>query len=129
MKKKYDPNLREAMDEIRAVMKRRNIAGHVLLASPTHAEFGLLYDIPTWSAVRFENDSEHIGIRIKASSSNPDDKGKLEATMHMLCTFQDMMVNAYGALDSLIGMVRKKVAVLHLNRVGVEPDSVPGDGQ
>lgn len=128
MKKKYDPNLREAMDEIRAIMKRRNIAGHVLLASPTHTEFGLLYDIPTWSAVSFEDTEDKVGIRIKAKSSNPDDKGKLEATMHMLCSFQDMMANGFAAMDTLIAMVRKHVAVLHLNRIGTEPDSVPERG-
>jgi hypothetical protein len=45
MKKNYDPNLRAAVEEIRAVIIKRNIAGYLTLASPTHTQFAKLYDM------------------------------------------------------------------------------------
>lgn len=128
-KPKYDPNLRQAMDEIRAICKRRNIAAHVLLASDKFYEFGLLYDIPSWSAISFENVAgNNIGIRIRSKSSISGDREKLDATVGMICSFQDMMANGFSAMDDIIKMLRKSLTILHLNRVGTEPDSVPGDG-
>jgi hypothetical protein len=125
LSQKFDPNLRAAVEDIRAILKKRNIAGHVLLASPTHTEFALLYDTASWSAVSFENSQDNIGIKIKAKKDVPEDQAKLASTMHMLCTFQDMMANGFSALDTVIGMVRKHVTVLHLNRIGTKPDATP----
>lgn len=125
MNQKYDPNLRAAVEDIRAILKKRNIAGHILLASPSHTEYALLYDTASWSAVSFENQGSSIGIKVKAKASNPGDQKKLASTMHMLCSFQDLMANGFSALDAIISQVRKHVTVLHLNRIGTPPDSTP----
>lgn len=125
-KNKFDPNLREAMDDVRMILKIRNIAGHVLLASPTHAEFGLLYDTAKWSVVSFEKAAEgRVGIRIKAKHSTPGDDDRLAATAHMLCIFADMMANGLDDINMILAKLREHIAILHLNRRGVGPESVP----
>lgn len=121
----FDPNLRSAMDEIISILKRRNIAAHVLLASPTHTEFGMFYDIPKWSAVSFEGNA----IRIKAkAASNPADMEKLEATLHMLASFLDLQASGYAVSEKILDELRKHVEFDHKSLVGREPDSVPEEG-
>lgn len=125
-KQKYDPNLKGAMEEIRSILEKRDIGGHVLLASPTHAQFGMFYDAPKWSVISFEKAMEgQVGIRIRARHSTPGDDERLAATAHMLCMFQDMLLNGADSIEITLAKLREHIAVLHLNRRGVAPDPVP----
>lgn len=125
----FDPNLREAVEEIRAICKRRNIGANIFLASETHSEYAELYDAPAWSVLSFE-DLEDGGkfVRIKATPSVfPEDKDRLTATIAMLYIFRDLLANSFLKLDqTLIPMIDKHFDVTHESRVGKDPDSWPG---
>jgi hypothetical protein len=129
MKKNYDPNLRAAVEEIRAVLIKRNIAGHVMLASPTHTEFAKLYDTPAWSCISFEKTADGYVLRIKAKvASCKSDFEKMESTVHMLCSFRDIITNEFNSIDAILSGLRKHMTILHLNKIGEDPESTPDDG-
>lgn len=116
----YDPKLREAMDEFRALCRKYDIGAYVCFASKTHMEFGLEIDTPSWSHLkRIPN-----GIRFKSPAA---EKEKREATVAMAYGFRDMMTNGFATMHKLCEMMQEHLAIEHTSMVGKAPDSVPGD--
>jgi hypothetical protein len=125
-KKLYDQNLRDAMKEIRAVLKRRNIGGYVMLNSETHSEYAMMLDIPSWSCITLEDDGQGVAVRIKATpSKHPEDKKRLDATINMLCHLDDLMHNGQQHMEQLITLLRQKFTIIHETGKNMPPDSVP----
>lgn len=52
MKKLYDPKLREAMEEIKPILKKYDCMATVILASPSNSEF-LFQPTASWSVSRW----------------------------------------------------------------------------
>ncbi len=130
--KKYDPNLREAVEEIRSILKRRNIGGFFALASDTHAEFAYLLDNPSWSTITWEKSptgDDMIRIRSKIKTDPERELPRMLATTHMIWSVHDMLGNAFLALEGLKEQIQTFMTVEAESRIGTPPDSYPGDGQ
>lgn len=64
--KPYDPNLRDAAREIRAILSRRKIGGTYTLSSKTHSEFG---DFPPeWCTVKYGIEKQAVRVRLTCGS-------------------------------------------------------------
>ncbi|MFA6058943.1 MAG: hypothetical protein WC756_12145 [Taibaiella sp.] len=58
----YSPKLKAAMEEIKQILKKHDIAGAIVIHTPGHTEYHLRID-PTYSCARIDGES----IRVKAS--------------------------------------------------------------
>lgn len=59
----YDPKLKVAAKEIRAVLEKHQVAGSISLASDTHAETCIYF--PRWSMIQIKGEAISIGLRAK----------------------------------------------------------------
>lgn len=79
----YSPKLKKAMQEIKAIISKYDIAASVVIHTPGHSEVLLKID-PTYSCAKIEGDS----VIIKATSSEIPDKNirhkRIEDTSNML---------------------------------------------
>lgn len=67
----YSPKLKMAMEEIKAVLKKHDIAGMAVIHTPGWSEWFINIQ-PTYSCAKLEGD--HFHVRIKASHYNDDKK-------------------------------------------------------
>jgi len=67
----YSPKLKVAMEEIKAILAKNDIAGMVLLHTPGHGEYFIKVD-PTYSCAFIEN--EKLRIRSKLAEYGGDRK-------------------------------------------------------
>jgi hypothetical protein len=110
-----DPKLAEALDEIEAVLRRRQLAGNVVLASSTHAAFRFV--LPEWSGVQFET-PERLRVRMKAGEREHG-----SSTMHLVLSLRDLVTHQAAMLIHLAETVLAKLA-----EHGVEVDHAPFGG-
>ncbi|HTL13092.1 MAG TPA: hypothetical protein VL588_11415 [Bdellovibrionota bacterium] len=127
----YDPKLREAMLEFRALCAKYDCMGAILLVSRTHAEFGNVID-PTWSVMHFEKDPEGGGrMAVRFRSKKEDFPSKeaqheaTEATAHGVTSIMNWARQTHDMWASLLTELQKHMKVFFT--VWDEPDSVPGD--
>jgi hypothetical protein len=85
-----DQMCQDAAKEIRAVLKKHKLAGTFQIASSKHAEFG--FEVPEWSAVRFEEMPGNLrALRVK-SSRERDGPLHLESSVHLFLSIRDMLL-------------------------------------
>lgn len=114
-----DPMLAEALDEIEEVLRRRHLAGTIVLASSTHAAYRSV--LPEWSGVQV-NDR---GIRIKIRGDDPEHAA---ATMHLVLSVRDLLLYCTAIAGQLADAVLLKlkengVEVVHGAFGGDEPEA------
>jgi hypothetical protein len=135
MKKPYDPNLREAMEEIKAVLKKHDCMGAIILVSPTHSEF-LFHPEASWSVVHFEDDpdgpqgAQMIRIRSKRADfpSKEAQRAANEASVHAIESIRWLSLKTHELFTRITGMLRTQMTILtDAKLIDGEPDSVPGD--
>lgn len=83
----YSPKLKIAMEEIKAVLKKHDIAGAVVLHTPGHSEFLMKID-PSWSCAKIERGQiivRNIGF------SRAKKKKTAEDTVNMVCLMGETM--------------------------------------
>ena len=134
MKTPYDPKLREAMEDIKAVLRKHDIMGCAVLASPTHSEF-LCDPGASWSVARIENVGEgRYGIRFRSKREDwPSKEAQDEATtatVHGIESIRWLNLKLHEQMGTLVETLRKHMSIL-TNVAGMmgKPDSTPGDGQ
>jgi hypothetical protein len=107
-----DPKLKEMAAEIRALFKKHDVGGHVVLVSQTHSEFMFVLD-PTWSAVIIESDL----IRIRAVEEELGSKEavhkKAELTAHLLSQLRDLSASGFSMADQLIEKMEEIYEIDH----------------
>lgn len=101
----YDPELKEAAAEIKALMERRGIAGAFTLASPTHAEH--LVHFAPWMVVKFEGEGA-VRIRCKREDypSREAQKQAMEETAHVIMRFKDISALHFKLMELLEGKIQ-----------------------
>jgi hypothetical protein len=93
-----DPNIQEAIAEINEILRARELAAIVLVASPTHTQFDLKLDAP-WNVIRFERGPQgEIGIRIRLKTADYPTKEEAKRVAEL-------------TLGTLMGLVRVMDAV------------------
>ena len=110
-----DPILKEAADEIKAVLSKHDIAGIVFLGSQTHSEF--VYALcPTWSCAKVEGGA----IRIRALRSEyPSQEAQrkcVEATTGIFCGFQNLCARGLLNMQAIIPALGKHFDISHIER-------------
>lgn len=125
MKKPYDPKLREAAEEFKAICKKYDCAGIVLFVSPTHAEF-VNHFTPSWSVIK------HVegGLRFRSKKEDFPSKETQDphtnASVHMLTSMLEWSKQLNRNVTHLLTELRKHMTIVW--SVWGEPDSTPGDG-
>ncbi len=131
-KQLYDPKLREASEEIKAVLKKYDCTGFVALASPTNSEF-LFEPTATWSVCRWEGQDPERQLRFRSKRVDFESKEAQDfatgATVHALESARWLTERFNRDLTGMVEMLRKHMTIL-TNVAGMmgRPDSVPGDG-
>ena len=115
--KTYDPKLREAIQEISAIIAKHDCMGLVQLQSKTHGEFLMQVEGPTWSYLKYERDAkgEVIGIRIKAKGVKKDtpEAENLTSTVAAICDFADMSSNWSRQMYQIKDLLNKQMKIEH----------------
>lgn len=105
-----DPKLKEAMAEIMGILEKHDIAGQVVLASPTHAEFRTRFN-PTWSCAVVTEE----GLRMRAIAEELGSKEAvnqtLEATVHMFSSFRDISMQHFVAYEKLLHTLSEHIPI------------------
>lgn len=115
-----DPKLKEAMEEIKSVLKKYDIGAEVILASETHLEFLHEYS-PTWSCARIEKGPDGgYGVRIRSKLEDfPSKKAQkkcMEATVGMFAGILDAMVKSQNNMMVVIAMLGKRFHIEHMSK-------------
>lgn len=129
MKPLYDPKLRDAAEEFKAICKKYDCIGVVLFVSPTNSEF--VNNIhASWSAMSIEPDNHSVRIRCKREdfASHEDQKKVVDATSHALTSIYEWTRLANQDFFKVICLVREKWKFLW-KAWDCVPDSIPGDGK
>lgn len=99
-----DPKLQAAAEEIKDIMKKHDIGGLIVLASPTHLEFLHKFD-PSWSCASYEVIEGLEGIRIRCKREDfpsvEAQKKSLEDTVGMMMGIGDHCRNVVEAADKM----------------------------
>ena len=105
-----DQKLQEACDEISAILKKHDVAGCVILASPSHMHFR--YEItPSWSCAKLQDDNKAIRFMSKREnySSAQEQKHAQEATIGMFTGFLQIGEKMVDDLGRLLAELSKMV--------------------
>lgn len=106
----YDPKLREAIAEIKAVLKKHDIVGLVSLHSKTHGEFAF-EPHASWSLCELIPGPTHEAtMRFKM---RPKQKEDLEATTAFIYNTRDFLRMWWGHFEQMCNMIQKHALVLH----------------
>jgi hypothetical protein len=111
-----DPKLQSAMEEIKVILKKHDIAANVVLASPSHMEY-LREICPSWACLKVEDS----GIRIKALRKDYPDLGAwrkhVEVTVGMIAGFADALQNESEQMTTILVVIGKTgLSIDHFTR-------------
>jgi hypothetical protein len=103
-----DPNLQAGLDEVKAVMARRGLAGACMLVAPNEAAY--TYGMhASWSAIQ-PDAMTPLGFRIRASKEADGIEGrhaKLEGAAHTVCQLADFGAMTMDWMEQLKMILRK----------------------
>ena len=105
--------LKVATDEIKAVLKKHDIAGYAVLQSPDRAEWLMGID-PSWSVAKWEEMEEGLGIRLKSSlmkdyeGDKQKQKQELEWTCGIFLGLLSMLEQHHEAVTKLMHVIGSK---------------------
>ena len=126
-----DPKLVQAMKEVRAVLKKHDIAAWVTLYSATHSEFGMEVT-PSWSCAYWE-DKEQGKLRFRAKQKEIGREkahALITATCHMIFSMRDLCAKGFQYADNMAKLLQTQVQVDHkpLSNVTTHSERAQVDG-
>jgi phosphopantetheinyl transferase (holo-ACP synthase) len=106
-----DPKLIEAMEEIKAVLKKHDVAGVVILGSQSHAEY--LFEVsPSWSCATLdENGLLHVRAIASEFGSKEARNKAVDDTVGMFVTLNDATRFVTSQLDKLLVLLSKHMKI------------------
>lgn len=107
-----DPLIKPAMDEIKEVLARHDMAALMFVSSRTSIEFRYRLD-PSWSCIRHEAND---GIRIRAKSGDPAQQEALRLSVGTIAAFSDCLRQAGGHMDHVLEKLSSYVEMTHRTR-------------
>lgn len=115
----------DALEEIKAILKKYDCAGFVIVADQKHAHFRYEFE-PSWSCVWIEHKDGAEIVRVKSKAEDYPDKDTqarvIADSIGMLQGFYDVIANTMENLGNLIGMIAEKVQFSHSTRFTNKPD-------
>jgi hypothetical protein len=122
-----DPILKSAMEEIKAVLKKHDIAANVILASKTHLEY--LRQVETsWTALRMERDAagRAVGIRFRCKQADYPTKEEWKEAMRLsICTMLGFVEVLNSDSKALMTIIRQLPSSMNIEHMSI--DEGPGD--
>lgn len=111
-----DPKLRAAQEEIKAILRKYDITGVIVVSSKTHTDFQVEIEA-TWNAIRVVDGPQGMGIRFRCNAeSHPDLKARGEAARLSLSTLLgtvDAMNAVMEGLNTLLIKVGERIPFDH----------------
>lgn len=101
----YSPKLKKAASEIKAILKKHDIAGAVILHAPGFGEY-LIHLDTSYSCARLEG----RGLRIKTHGRTHEHK---EATANMIGIFSEISGQNLMAFDAIDKELQKRLGAEH----------------
>ena len=108
----YDPDLKQAVIDIKQILKKYDISGAIGLCSKTHAEFYM--EFPEWSCVKLE-ESGKVAIDIKRENFESMDAAvkAVQNTTHVLLRNIDMSNYVIEAMEEILSHIEPKFDITH----------------
>lgn len=109
----YNPKLKKALEEIKLILKKYDIAANVILHTPGHTEY-LVHITPSYSCAWFENDKIRFRARKEDYNGNAmiRDK-KIIDTLNMLRLLSDTSGQNALALLTVADQLDKITGAVH----------------
>lgn len=120
-----DPKLKEAMAEITPILKKHDIAGHIILVSPTASEFKFFIE-PSWSCVRIEPNGDGTATcrfrSKKADFKSKDEQHRVtEQSVWMILGIKDLAAATFIQMEAVEKILRQHIEIDHTPLGGFEP--------
>lgn len=113
MTKLYSDKLKLAMAEIKEVLTRHDIAGHVVLYDEHLSEY-LLHVGPTWSVLRIEDGGLRFRSQIAEFGGDADARRKAtELTTGMLRHFADLLMRDWMHFEKMLQSLAEHFVIEH----------------
>lgn len=112
----FDPKLKLAAEEIKAVLRKYDIAGMINLQSPPHGEF-VRELTPSWSCLTVHTEPDgRTGVRFKANiKSGPRTESlRAELTAGMICSFRNCAKRDAYHMGNLEAMIKEHLDFDHI---------------
>lgn len=127
----HDPKLRDAAEEFKALCRKYDCMGFVLLVSPTHSEFVSNLEA-SWSIASIGSAGPgQYGIRFRSKREDwPTKEAQDEATLattHALTSVIEWSRQLNGSMRSVLEQLGQHMRIAW--KTWGAPDSTPGDGQ
>lgn len=103
-----NPELQEALDLVKAIMAKYNLAGACMLVAPEEAAFTYGLHTP-WSALR-PDPTTPLGFRFTAISKRDGKEltqRRVEAALHIICQLADFGEQTKQWMEDVKAMLRK----------------------
>lgn len=99
------------MDEIKAVLKKHDVAGVVVAGTPNGGMFSMHVE-PSWSCCKVVRKPGHIGLHIKAKPEDFPNRAEydkcVDGTVATLISFTDMLGVMQEQIVMMLAMVAQK---------------------
>lgn len=110
----FSPKLKEAMAEIRAILRKHDIGAHVILHEPGFSEFLMRID-PTWSVMRYETQRQ-LGIRFRAlleefGGDKAAQKKAINDSVNLVVHLRDLLSRDAVLMERLYEMLRERFEI------------------
>ncbi len=111
----FDPNLKMAAEEMKEILKKYDIGGHITLVSPTHSEFMFAIS-PSWSCARFTADTNQIHFKATQEmfGSKEECKKAQERSLHLILQIRDMGAQAFHVMENVRVQLSKFFDIDHV---------------
>lgn len=116
----YSPKLKKAMEEIKEILDKHDIAAYVALHTPGHGEY-LMHLNPSYSCVQFDPATGAARIRSRIQEDHNGDK---KAHIKMLSDTANML----GSLSQVVG--QNAMSLIQLSEIAdeaLQADHTPGN--
>ncbi len=120
-KMSYDIELKKAMESIKAILKKYDIASSIVLVSHNNSEF--LYELPTWSAMQWNDDGKSMKIKSKKNDFKTSDQQRinLEQSVHIIAQNRDIAAQSFEMFQKVYETLEKHIEIKHKSYSGFEP--------
>lgn len=108
---KFDPKLKEMMDELDPIFKKYDVMGFVNVTSRTHGEFRIFF--PPWSTAQWEKDSVgRSALRFKSKKGEQTHRDT-EDTVFGLMSIRDMAGELFMMMEKMSSELDKHMEIDH----------------
>jgi len=113
MKAKPDPKLKAAIEEIKPILQKYDVAALVVLSSEDALEY--LFEIePSWSCMHIEKRPDGLFLRVQTTHlPETEKKRQLQSTIGFVVGFLDVLKHLQEQMGAIAGKISETVEFKH----------------